>query len=146
MCRLSCLLFLRHSTQCGRHGRQPVATRGHALATARSPVQRGKKRRSLQSVHPRHALEAADWKLEENKRWVRETHTIWWYSETGVRRPFKGPSKRGLCYQVVSLSRVIGLEIASLGPGFSCLLGQMVALSVWSPKQVLLYARRPYCN
>ena len=49
--------------------------------------------------------------------------------ETCLRRPFKGPSECGLCYQVVSLSRVYGLEIASLGPGCSGLLGQVVSLS-----------------
>ena len=55
------------------------------------------------------------------------------YSGTCLRRPLMGPSKCGLCHQVVSLSRVIRLEIASLGLGFSCLLGQVVALSEWSP-------------
>ena len=40
------------------------------------------------------------------------------YSETCLRRPLKGPSQGGLCYQVVSLSRVIRLERASLGSWF----------------------------
>ena len=35
------------------------------------------------------------------------------YSQTCLRRPLKGPSKRGLSYQVVSLSRFIRPEIAS---------------------------------
>ena len=61
------------------------------------------------------------------------------YSETCLRRPLEGPSKRGLCYQVVSLSRVIRLETTSLGPGSSGLPGQVVVLSERSPSQVLLY-------
>ena len=55
------------------------------------------------------------------------------YSETCLRRPLEGPSKCGLCYQVVSLSRVILLERASLDSGSRGLVGQVVALSEWSP-------------
>ena len=51
------------------------------------------------------------------------------YSEACLRRPLKGPSKRGRCVQVVSLSRFIRLEVASLGPGCSGPLGQVVALA-----------------
>ena len=46
------------------------------------------------------------------------------YSETCLTRPLKGPSKRGLCHQVVALSRVNILEIACLCPDCSGLLGQ----------------------
>ena len=49
------------------------------------------------------------------------------YSEKCLRPPLKRPSECLLCYQVVFLSRAIRLEIASLGPGCSGLMGQVVA-------------------
>ena len=55
------------------------------------------------------------------------------YSETCLSRLLKRPSKCGLCNQVVSLYTAIRLEIASLGPGCSGLLGQVVTISEWSP-------------
>ena len=54
-------------------------------------------------------------------------------SETCLKRPLKGPSQCGPRVQVVSLSRVIRLQIASISRCFSGHFGQVIALSEWSP-------------